>query len=140
MAMINENLLMRVLGEAVVKKYRNTPSATSLEGVSEKENPLSEENTPSKEKASKRENNLFTPYRLGEYQNFKEAFNASGFTPFTADIFGRGEDNYQGKEAKMLDYLTELYIKMYGDGEMEYQKKELEKTLKAIDRLRSYIP
>ncbi|MBR0254064.1 MAG: hypothetical protein IJQ57_12010 [Synergistaceae bacterium] len=136
--MIDEKLLIKVLGEAVVKKYRNTPSATSLEGVSEKENRPLEENTPVKEKLSKRENSI--PYRLGEYQNFKEAFNASGFTPFTADIFGRGEDNYQGKEAKMLDYLTELYIKMYGDGEMEYQKKELEKTLKAIDRLRSYIP
>ena len=40
----------------------------------------------------------------------------------------------------MLDYLTELYNKMYGEGEMEYQKQELEKNLKAIDRLRIYIP
>ena len=79
-------------------------------------------------------------YRQGEYKNFKEAFNASGFTPFTADIFGRGEDEYRGKESKMLDYLTELYTKMYGDGEMEYQKQELVKSLEAIDRLRSYIP
>ena len=79
-------------------------------------------------------------YRQGEYRNFKEAFNASGFTPFTSDIFGLGEDEYRGKESKMLDYLTELYNKMYGEGEMEYQKQELEKNLKAIDRLRSYIP
>ena len=79
-------------------------------------------------------------YRQGEYKNFKEAFNASGFTPFTADIFGRGEDEYRGKESKMLDYLTELYTKMYGDGEMEYQKQELVKSLEAIDSLRSYIP
>ena len=79
-------------------------------------------------------------FRQGEYKNFKEAFNASGFAMFTSDIFGLGEDNYHGKESKMLDYLTAFYIKMYGDGEMEYQKQELEKNLKLIDRLRNYIP
>ena len=66
--MINEDFLSRVLGEAAVKKLRDTPSTTSFEGESEKENPLSEENTPSKEKSSKRENNnIITPdYYKGE--------------------------------------------------------------------------
>ncbi|MBQ3646704.1 MAG: hypothetical protein IJM82_00745 [Synergistaceae bacterium] len=80
-------------------------------------------------------------YRQGEYRNFKEALRASGFNMFVVDIFGYGEeDNYECKEAKIIDYLRKLYIKMYGDGEMEYQKQELVKALKEIDRLREYIP
>ena len=137
MGVINEKLFEKVFGIS----YDTVPQTKHNRRESIVNN--NEELMPVKENESqkliKKSPEPFL-YRQGEYKNFKEAFNASGFTPFTADIFGRGEDEYRGKESKMLDYLTELYTKMYGDGEMEYQKQELVKSLEAIDRLRSYIP
>ncbi len=137
MGVINEKLFEKVFGIS----YDTVPQTKHNRRESIVNN--NEELMPVKENESqaliKKSPEPFL-YRQGEYRNFKEAFNASGFTPFTSDIFGLGEDEYRGKESKMLDYLTELYNKMYGEGEMEYQKQELEKNLKAIDRLRIYIP
>lgn len=138
MGVINEKLFEKVFGIS----YDTVPQTKHNRRESIVNN--NEELMPVKENESqaliKKSPEPFL-YRQGEYKNFKEALRASGFNMFVVDIFGYGEeDNYQGKEAKIIDHLRKLYIKMYGDGEMEYQKQELEKNLKTIDRLRIYIP
>ena len=134
-----EELFKDVFGiEVAEKRLSHTSSLVEVEKEEEEVMPVREKREKENIQTSIKKTELFS-YRHKRYKNFKEALRASGFTPFTADKFGRGEDDYKGNEEKILDYLIDLYTGMYGSLEKEYYKDELEEALKRIDELREYV-